>query len=143
MHEISRRRITSGVAWTVPVIMVGQFVPVAAASPPVVIVQAENGGCKFPGQSVDGYPFGYKILLNVTGVPAGTLVTFVSASVPSGATPVLFKTQNLTVDANGQVEVIIGSTNSANGTCTLTFSVAGYSTTATVAFGAGFNPCKK
>ena len=139
---VSRRTIATGAAWAVPVIVTGAAAPKVAASSPVVIVQATGGGCKFPGRSNKNYPYGYKLLFKVTGASVGSLVNAVSCITPAGVANVFFENQSTVVGSDFTFEIIIGSSNSANGTATLTFVVGGVTIPVTVNFGDGFNPCK-
>lgn len=59
-HGVSRRTVTSAMAWAVPVIAVAVAAPAYAASQP--ILQATGAGCKLPGNSGNlykGYAIGF------------------------------------------------------------------------------------
>lgn len=143
----TRRAVAKGAAWAVPVIAVGAPIPMAAASPVIIIEQptGDGGGCKEPGKSFSkDFPYAYRLNLKVT-TPLDGVVSLVSATSPGGTVSALdgqnfpvFKASNPNL-----INVVIGSTNSANGTATLIFTFNGQSIPVAVSFGQGFHPCSR
>ena len=102
---ISRRRVTQGVAWAVPVIAIAAPVP-AFAGASQGILQVEGTGCKLPGNSnatYKGYAFNLtatnprtdvaycikidSVTLNGSNLGAGTVVNLATGHARTSATP--------------------------------------------------------
>lgn len=143
----TRRAVAKGAAWAVPVIAVGAPVPLAAASPIVIIEQptGDGAGCKEPGKSFSkDYPYAYRLNLGVT-TPVDGVVSLQSATSPGGTVTALSgQSFPVFVTSNpNAISVVIGSTNSANGTAILTFVFNGQAVPVAVSFGQGFHPCDR
>ena len=150
-RRLSRRTIATGAAWAVPVIAVGAAAPLAAASGGVIITPLPGDSCKYPGQST-GFSWGYKMFFNInTSVATNFCVT--SATVPGNTADQvqIFAVNSDTtspycialVPGDNSMFIIVGSTNSANGTGTFTYTLDGEAGgTFTAEFG-DFNPCKR
>ncbi len=150
-RRLSRRTIATGAAWAVPVIAVGAAAPAMAASPnePPVFELDPEASCKFPGNSEGQYPFGYKLVFNVTSSVAG-LLCIDSVTLPNG-TGVILLVQTAAGDGvarcttipagTSQITVVVGTTNSANGTGTFMGSFNGVEGTFTATF-TNFHPCQ-
>ena len=151
-RRLSRRTIATGAAWAVPVIAVGAAAPLSSASPPPVIITPLPGNsCKYPGQST-GFSWGYKMFFNInTSVATNFCVT--GATVPGNTADQvqIFQVNGDTsspfciplVPGDNSMFIIIGSTNSANGTGTFTYTLDGAAGgTFTASFG-NFPPCKE
>lgn len=151
----SRRSITTAAAWAVPVIAVGAAAPAFAASPGVVITFTGEG-CKYPGRSVDGKEYGYKIAFTVTSSEA-TTVSFQTVTAPNYPDALIIEVGPDDVDATtvnvpagtSTIYVIIGADiqvsggNSANGTAMFTY-ITGTGEASTVTGDVtGFNPCPR
>ena len=147
----SRRTIAAGAAWAVPVVVVGAAAPFAAAStnnPPVFELDPE-ASCKYPGNSFPQFNHGYNLVFNVTAPTTGVLCIN-EILVPNGTAEIILVQ---TADGDGsaecttipagesQVRVVVGTTNSANGTGTFTGSFNGVVGTFTAAF-EEFRPCQ-
>lgn len=139
MSEISRRTITKGAAWAVPVIVVGAPVPALAASTPGYVESL--GGCKEPGKSQED-DWGYKCDLTVFA-PVGSEVIFFGASAPNDPNAKIVSGKNLTtVESSQYHQVVISASNSANGTATIYYTINGVQGSVSVSI-TGFHPCKK
>ncbi len=151
----SRRSITTAVAWAVPVIAVGAAAPAFAASPGVVLTFTGEG-CKYPGRSVAGKEYGYKIVFTVTSSEA-TTVSFESVTAPNypdaqiievGPDDLDVSTVNVPVGTS-EVYVIIAADiqvsggNSANGTATFTYITGNGQASTVTGDVTGFNPCPR
>jgi hypothetical protein len=149
-RRLSRRTIATGAAWAVPVIAVGAAAPLAAASGGVIITPLPGNSCKFPGQST-GFSFGYKMFFNInTSVATNFCVTGATVPGNTAAEVQIFQVNNdasapycvALVPGDNTVSIIVGSTNSANGTGTFTYTLDGAAGgTFTATFG-NFPPCK-
>ncbi|PKW25820.1 hypothetical protein [Phycicoccus duodecadis] len=150
----SRRTLTTVAAWAVPVIAVGVAAPMAAASSGVVFT-FDGEGCKYPGQSVAGKEFGYKLEFQVTSSVA-TTVTFLSVSAPNypdaqvieagpnggGSTTISIPAGTSTVYVIFAADLQVSKGNSANGTATFSYSTGTGGTGTITGDVTGFNPCK-
>jgi hypothetical protein len=122
-----------------------------AASPntPPVFVLVPDLSCKFPGRSEGQFPYGYKLVFNVTAPVAGTLCID-SVTVPNG-TAVILQVQTATGTGTSrcttipagtsQIIVVVGSSDSANGTGIFTGSFNGTEGTFAATF-TNFHPCQ-
>lgn len=140
---ITRRNLVSGAAWAVPVVVTGMAAPKVAASGPIVITPSALAGCKEPGKS-QTYDWGYHLPWTVQSSVDG-LLTIVGVSAPGDPGAVVLGGGPFAVTAGLplEIDVVIGASNSANGTAILTYSFNGFAgTTQAVSF-SGFNPCKK
>lgn len=149
-RRLSRRTIATGAAWAVPVIAVGAAAPLSSASPPPIIITPLPGSsCKFPGQST-GYKWGYKMLFNIKTSVATTFCV-VGVTVPGSSDAAVYKVNNDStapfctplVPGDNTVTIIVGSSNSANGTGTFTYTLdAQPGGTFTASFD-DFHPCDR
>lgn len=151
----SRRSITTAAAWAVPVIAVGAAAPAFASSPGVVITFSGEG-CKYPGRSVDGKEYGYKIVFTVTSSEA-TTVSFESVVAPNypdaqiievgpddvDATTVNVPAGTSTVYVIIAADIQVASGNSANGTATFTYITGNGQASTVTGDVTGFNPCPR
>ena len=151
----SRRTIATGAAWAVPVIAVGAAAPSMAASPnePPIFELDEDASCKFPGRSESEFEYGYNLIFNVTAPTTGVLcITDVTVpNLGAGETAeILFvgpvdgdgDSECTTVpEGTSQLRVVVGSTNSAEGTATFTGSFNGVIGTFAAEF-INFRPCQ-
>jgi hypothetical protein len=147
----SRRTIAAGAAWAVPVVVVGAAAPFAAASPnnPPTFELDPGASCKFPGRSEGQFPYGYNLVFTVTAPVAG-LLCIDQVTVPGG-TGVILLVENLDGDGEGrcttipagtsQIRIVLGSTNSAEGTGTFMGSFNGVEGTFAAEF-TNFRPCQ-
>jgi len=151
-RRLSRRTIATGAAWAVPVIAVGAAAPLAAASGGVIITPLPGASCKLPGQSVPGFDFGYRMFFNInTSVATNFCVT--GATVPGNTSSEvkIFQVNGDTtapyclalVPGDNAMVITVGSTNSAEGTGTFTYTLDGAAGgTFTAEFG-NFHPCAR
>ena len=151
----SRRAIATGAAWAVPVIAVGAAAPSMAASPnepPVIVTLDPELSCKYPGQSIEGFEYGYRLVFRMTASVALLLsITDVSAPNNTGDEVQIIDIDNLgpaglialAAGVERIVAVTIGAQNSANGTGTFTmFDNLGNAGTFNVVI-SNFHPCDK
>ena len=153
--RLSRRTIATGAAWAVPVIAVGAAAPAMATSPnepPVVVELDPDLSCKYPGQSVEGFEYGYRLVFRMTASVA-LLLGLSDISAPNNTGD---DVQIIDVDGLGAgglivlaagvqrlITVIIGAQNSANGTATFTaFDNLGNAGTFNFTI-SNFHPCDK
>jgi hypothetical protein len=152
VRRVSRRTIAAGAAWAVPVIAVGAAAPAMASSvnePPVFELDPE-ASCKYPGQSFGQFNYGYNLVFNVTAPTTGTLC-ITDITVPNGTAEILL-VQTIDGDGNSQctsipagtsqIRIVVGSSNSANGTGTFTGSFNGTTGTFAATF-SEFHPCAR
>jgi len=140
---IPRRTIAKGAAWGVPVVLVGAAAPESTASPPPPpeFEQDLGAACKYPGQST-GYHWGYRLPFKVMSTVGGILEV-IAATVPGGTAVVIEGGPYiLAPGVETEIVVVLGSTNSANGTGTLSYNFSGLVGTTTVEFD-NFPPCKE
>ena len=151
VRRVSRRTIAAGAAWAVPVIAVGAAAPAMASStdePPVFVLDPD-ASCKYPGQSFGQFNYGYNLVFTVTAPTTGTLC-ITDLTVPNGTATVLLVQINgagastcISIpEGQSQIRIVVGSSNSANGTGTFTGSFNGVVGTFAVTFSA-FNPCTR
>jgi hypothetical protein len=121
----------------------------AASPPPIDFELDPDKSCKYPGQSVDGYEYGYDMFFTVTSTVAGTLcITDVSSpnNTPDevdiiSVTP---GSGNCTAIVAGEnsIRIIVGAQNSANGTATFTYTFSAVAGTFTASI-TNFHPCDR
>lgn len=156
LRRPSRRSVTTAAAWAVPVIAVGVAAPRAAASSGVHITFSGEG-CKYPGQSVTGKEFGYRLVFTVTST-AETTVAFTSVTAPNypgaeivevGPNPASPGSKTTTVPAGtSSVYVVIAADtavsngNSANGTATFLYTTGTGGADTVTGDVTGFTVCK-
>jgi hypothetical protein len=119
-QRISRRAVTRGIAWSVPVVAVSVAVPAYAASVPTPLAAATTGSCKCPGGNAP-YIFKVEVSFSTTGsdnwsinvasilfdgnAPSG--FTPNSATLPGGEGTVLFVLQNPTNNSSSTHDVVL------------------------------------
>ena len=104
--------------------------------------------CRYPGQSVPGFDFGYNVVFTVNAPVAGVLCLD-GIQVPNGTADVILVAPDDGGDpvctnipaGESTVTFVVGATNSANGTGTFTFSFNGVAGTFTTAF-SNFRICR-
>lgn len=139
-NTISRRTVAKGIAWTAPVVAVAGTAPAFAVSPiKVWPEEAIKVGCKLPGGSCEGQTgvkWGYTLALSLcTNSPEPVEVTFGTASLAIGGgaaqnvpiyadqDPSGQALQNITIPANGCVDIYIYASTKSSAESTLTGSV--------------------
>ncbi len=135
---ISRRRVTQGVAWAVPVIAIAAPVP-AFAGASQGILDLEGTGCKLPGNSNDtykGYAFNLTainprsdiaycikintVTLNGSNLGAATVVNLASGACSNLGNPFCLPANSQLTDLAIVTEL---AGNSSNGQLIVTYSV--------------------
>jgi hypothetical protein len=156
MNKPSRRAVVRTGVWAVPAVTVAAATPAFATVVSgggcvgEVCLSASGHACKLPGHSTHNNEtyYGYRMLLNFTN-DSGDLktVTIDSITFSGGATIVDPGSSTIIVDpsctspAGCDYVVFIQSTNSANHTAVVCFTVDGQQDCASVIF-PSFNPCK-
>jgi hypothetical protein len=78
--DISRRRLLTATAWSVPVVMVGAAAPAMAASPG--FFEFAGTACKYPGNSFPQFPKSYSYgITSVNGFPFPVILAITSFKV--------------------------------------------------------------
>ena len=142
-EKISRRTVARGMAWTIPVVVTVAAAPAyGTVSPGPVYIDYISESCKFPGQSVPGKEYGYKMLIvwtnNEDFAVEVTINQFdISGKVTTDVSPKVF---TLTPGQNF-VEFVVFSSNSAQREGYISYTALGQTTNQRVDFPA-FPPCK-
>jgi hypothetical protein len=145
MKNPSRRAVVRTGVWAVPVVATAAAVPAFAATsgePPPVTIDGIGQGCKFPGHSVKGFDFGYRMVLtfhNTSGVPQP--ITVDSFTISGKATTEFTPKSFIVPDGDSTKLFIVQSTTSSQRFATVTYTVDGQTVTTIVDFGS-FPPCK-
>ena len=157
MNKPSRRAVVRTGVWAVPAVTVAAAAPAFAVSGggcvgDVCLEGVAAGSCKLPGESTHNGKtyFGYRMLLTFTndsgadqivnidsvdfGKDTDTTITF--------GGPYTISADSTTANGGQNVVLILQSTNSAQTTATICFSVEGSGSACTTVTFPSFNPCK-
>jgi hypothetical protein len=149
IEQLSRRTVTRGVAWSLPVVAVGIAAPAFAVSGPAPVAADAQGSCKCPGGNA---PYIFKSLLSFTA-PAGSSWTLsFQAVLFDGTAPTSFTPSTAIIPAiGGNVQFVLQNplNNSANShDVTITYTAQNNTTNevfgpfTTSFLGVAFPPCK-
>lgn len=125
MSDYSRRTVVRGFAWTVPVIAVAAQAPAFAASYPPVIISGYTDAFKCPGQSSGGNDNEFTYIFEFTATGTVTSAQISGLVVTINGTEFSVKYVNTTSLPGGNTRLYVvtqASTNSADGTGSLTFT---------------------
>src|SRR5688572_29327601 len=143
MNNPTRRTVAKGMAWSVPVVIGVSAAPAyGTVSPGPVYIDSIGESCKFPGQSVPGKEYGYKMLIawvnNTDEVQTVVINSFdLSGKPTTDVTPKEFDI----APGTSYVEFIVYSSNSAQRSGYISYTAAGMTTNQRVDF-PQFPPCK-
>jgi hypothetical protein len=148
-HQVSRRAVARGIAWTVPVVAISVAAPAYAASAPTPVAAATNGSCKCPGGNA---PFIFKTEVTFSTTGNDTWSIAVSSILFDGAAPTSFTPDTATLPG-GEGTVLFVLRNPTNNSASTHDVVLTYTATNTTTgqtsgpivatlFGVPFSPCK-
>ena len=124
MSNYSRRTVVRGAAWSVPVIAIAAPLPAFAASYPPVIITGYTDAYKCPGQSSGGNNNSYTYIFEFTANGTVTSDQIAGLTVVINGQTFTVRYVN-TVTSGGTTTLYVvtqASTNSADGTGTLSFT---------------------
>lgn len=124
MSNYSRRTVVRGAAWSVPVIAIAAPIPAFAASYPPVIISGYTDAYKCPGQSSGGNNNSYTYIFEFTANGTVTSDQIAGLTVVINGQTFTVRYVN-TVTSGGTTTLYVvtqASTNSADGTGTLSFT---------------------
>ena len=124
MSNYSRRTVVRGAAWSVPVIAIAAPIPAFAASYPPVIITGYTDAYKCPGQSSGGNNNSYTYIFEFTANGTVTSDQIAGLTVVINGQTFTVRYVN-TVTSGGTTTLYVvtqASTNSADGTGTLSFT---------------------
>lgn len=125
MSNYSRRTVVRGAAWSVPVIAIAAPIPAFAASYPPVIITGYTDAYKCPGQSSGGNNNSYTYIFEFTASGTVTADQIAGLVVVINGTSFNVKYVNTVANGDGTTTLYVvtqASTNSADGTGTLSFT---------------------
>ena len=128
MSTYSRRTVVRGAAWSVPVIAVAAPIPAFAASYPPVIITGYTEAGKCPGKSAGGNDNEFTYIFTFTTTTPNVtadMFTIAGSVVTINGTVFTVKEIKTVSDGNGGTiiyVITVPSTNSADGTGSLTFN---------------------
>ena len=143
MQKPSRRAVVRTGVWAVPVVAAAAAAPAFAgtSTKPPVTVDGVGSGCKLPGESTDVIK-GYRMVLTFHNTSQSAQAVTVTSFSISGAPTTDFTPKSFMVPAGTSSKVfIVQSTTSSQRAATVSYLVAGQSSSVVVDFGS-FNPCK-
>jgi len=141
MNKPSRRAVVRTGVWSVPVVAVATIAPAYATTsgnPPPVTITGVGSGCKLPGNPND---WSYRIVLNFKSTSStAEAITILKFDI-SGAPTSTFSPATFTVPSGVSSKAfVVSSSNSANRSATITYTVEGQTYTVAVAVPT-FHPC--